>query len=208
MNGQFNKSALSILLKRALGNRTQKSFVEDIHLSKEHFSRLVNQKRDTPPTIDTLYKIALNSQNRVSVHELLSVCGYNSNTIIVSPSINCMVESIMLALTTSPYTFSEPSFDMTDFYQMKFQFSDGPIHHWYFHFLLDSTFLTADHNLATNFLNLISKKVESNGKVSFVTFDSFIVSVLYGTSPHNLDLNFSLILINKLTLAISKENIL
>ena len=58
MNGQFDKSALSILLKKALGNRTQKSFAEDIQISKEHLSRLVNQKRDTPPNIDTLNKIA------------------------------------------------------------------------------------------------------------------------------------------------------
>ena len=57
MNSQFDKSAFSILLKRALGNRTQKSFAEDIQMSKEHLSRLVTQKRETPPTIDTLTKI-------------------------------------------------------------------------------------------------------------------------------------------------------
>ena len=51
MNSQFDKSAFSILLKRALGNRTQKSFAEDIQMSKEHLSRLVTQKRETPPTM-------------------------------------------------------------------------------------------------------------------------------------------------------------
>ena len=54
MNGQFDKSALSLLLKRALGNRTQISFAKDTQMSQEHLSRLVTQKRETPPTIDTL----------------------------------------------------------------------------------------------------------------------------------------------------------
>ena len=74
MNGQFDKSALSLLLKRALGNRTQKSFAKDTQMSQEHLSRLVTQKRETPPTIDTLMKIALNSQNRVALPELLAAC--------------------------------------------------------------------------------------------------------------------------------------
>ena len=44
MNSQFDKSAFSILLKRALGNRTQKSFAEDIQMSKEHLSQFSNAK--------------------------------------------------------------------------------------------------------------------------------------------------------------------
>ena len=103
MNSQFDKSAFSILLKRALGNRTQKSFAEDIQMSKEHLSRLVTQKRETPPTIDTLTKIALNSQNRVSLQELLSVCGYDPNTVSVPATINHMMETVKLALSHIPY---------------------------------------------------------------------------------------------------------
>lgn len=34
MDSHFDKEALSLLIKKALGNRTQKSFAEDIQLSK------------------------------------------------------------------------------------------------------------------------------------------------------------------------------
>ena len=159
MNSQFDKSAFSILLKRALGNRTQKSFAEDIQISKEHLSRLVTQKRETPPTIDTLTKIALNSQNRVSLQELLSVCGYDPNTISVPAAINHMMEAVKLALSHIPYEFSEHLCDNTSFYQMTSCFANGPIHQWYFHFLSDNAFGTVDHELSSNLLSLISKEM-------------------------------------------------
>lgn len=208
MNGQFDKSALSILLKRALGNRTQKSFAEDIQISKEHLSRLVTQKRETPPTIDTLTKIALNSQNRVSVRELLSACGYDPNTVAVPAAFNHMMEAILLALAHFPHAFSKHSYDSTDFYQMILDFSDGPIHRWYFHFLPDNTFAAANHELATNLLYLISKEMESNSKVSFVTSIPLLFQYYIEHRPYNLDLNFSLILVNEHNLTVSKETIL
>ena len=208
MNSQFDKSALSMLLKRALGNRTQKSFAEDIQLSKEHLFRLVNQKRDTPPTIDTLMKISLNSQNRVSIRELLSACGYDPDNVAVPTAITHMIEAIMLALSHFPYVFSEQLCDSTDFYQMILQFSDGPIRRWYFHFLPDNTFAAADHELAANLLYLISKEMESNFKVSFVTSIPLLFQYYMEHRPHNLNLNFSLILIDEQTLSVSKETVI
>ena len=197
MNGQFDKSALSILLKKALGNRTQKSFAEDIQISKEHLSRLVNQKRDTPPNIDTLNKIALNS-----------ACGYDPNTLAVPAATSHMMEAIMLALSHSPYAFSKHSCDSTDFYQMILQFSGGSIDRWYFHFLPDNTFAAANHELAGNLLYLISKEMKPNYKVSFVTSIPLLFQYYIEHRPYNLDLNFSLILINEPTLSVSKEAIL
>lgn len=208
MNGQFDKSALSILLKRALGNRTQKSFAKDIQMSKEHLSRLVTQKRDTPPTIDTLTKIALNSQNRVSLRELLSACGYDPNTVAVPAAFSHMMETILLALAHFPYAYSKHSCDSTEFYQMILDFLDGPIHHWYFHFLPDNTFACADQELAANLLYLISKEIEPNSKVSFVTSIPLLFQYYMEHRPYNLDLNFSLILINEHALTVSKETVL
>lgn len=208
MNGQFDKSALSLLLKRALGNRTQKSFAKDIQMSQEHLSRLVTQKRETPPTIDTLTKIALNSQNRVALSELLAACGYDPNTVTIPAAIHHMIDAVALALSHFPYKFSEHPCDGTDFYQMILDFSDGPIHRWYFHFLPDNTFASADHALAANLLYLISKEMDSHSKVSFVTSIPLLFQYYMEHRPYNLDLNFSLILINEHTLAVSKETVL
>lgn len=208
MNDQFDKSALSILLKRALGNRTQKSFAEDIQISKEHLSRLITKKRDTPPTVDTLTKIALNSQNRVSLRELLSACGYDPSMVAAPAAFTHMMEALLLALAHFPHAYSEHSCDNTDFYQMILDFSDSPIHRWYFHFLPDNTFTAADHELATNLLYLISKEMEPNSKVSFVTSIPLLFQYYMEHRPYNLDLNFSLILIDKHTLTVSKEAVL
>lgn len=208
MNDQFDKSALSILLKRALGNRTQKSFAEDIQISKEHLSRLITKKRDTPPTVDTLTKIALNSQNRVSLRELLSACGYDPSMVAAPAAFNHMMETILLALAHFPYAYSEHSCNNTDFYQMILQFSGGPIRRWYFHFLPDNTFAVADHEFATNLLYLISKEMKPNSKVSFVTSIPLLFQYYMEHRPYNLDLNFSLILINEHTLTVSRETVL
>ena len=208
MNGQFDKSALSLLLKRALGNRTQKSFAKDTQMSQEHLSRLVTQKRETPPTIDTLMKIALNSLNRVALSELLAACGYDPNTVAVSAAIQHMIDAVTLALSHFPYKFSEHPCDVTDFYQMILDFSDGPIHRWYFHFLPDNTFASADHALAANLLYLISKEMDSHSKISFVTSIPLLFHYYMEHRPYNLDLNFSLILINEHTLTVSKETVL
>jgi hypothetical protein len=119
-----------------------------------------------------------------------------------------MMEAIMLALSHSPYAFSKHSCDSTDFYQMILQFSDGPLHRWYFHFLPDNTFAAADHELATNLLYLISKEMEPNNKISFVTSIPLLFQYYMEHRPYNLDLNFSLILINEYTLTVSKEIVL
>ncbi len=208
MDSHFDKAALSLLIKRALGNRTQKSFAEDIQLSKEHLSRLITQKRNTPPTVDTLSKIAANSQNMVSIEELLSVCGYDSNIIVVPAAVKHMMDALQLAFRSLPYTFSYLHCKNTDFYQLVLQFSDGPIRHWYFHFLSETTFKMADHELVANYLYLISSRTEPENKISFVTLLPLLYQYYMEHRPYNLNLNLSLILINENALTISKEMVL
>lgn len=208
MDGHFNKAALSLLIKRALGNRSQKSFAEDIQLSQEHLSRLIKQKRDTPPTIDTLGKIAANSQNTVSIEELLSVCGYDPNMVVISGSVRHMIDALQLAFRKLPYTFSCLPCKNTDFYQLALQFSDGPIRRWYFHFLSDATFKMADHELAGNYLYLISNQTDSEDKISFVTSFPLLYQYYMKRRPYNLNMNLSLILISENTLTVSKETLL
>ncbi|MEY8492860.1 helix-turn-helix transcriptional regulator [Lachnospiraceae bacterium 29-91] len=208
MDSHFDKAALSLLIKRALGNRTQKSFAEDIQLSKEHLSRLIQQKRDTPPTIDTLGKIAANSQNTVSIKELLSVCGYDPNTVVISAAARRMTDALQLAFRRLPYTFSYLPCKNTDFYQLALQFSDGPIRRWYFHFLSETTFKMVDNELAANYLYLISNKTETEDKISFVTSFPLLYQYYVEHRPYNLNLNLSLVLISENTLTVSQETLL
>lgn len=208
MDNYFDKEALSQLIIKALGNRTQKSFAEDIQLSKEHLSRLIKQKRDTPPTVDTLSKIATNSQNMVSIEELLFVCGYDSNTVVVPAAVKHMMDALLLAFRSFPYKFSYLPCKNTDFYQLILQFSTGDIHRWHFHFLSEATYKMADQELTANYLHLISNQTEPEDKISFVTSLPFLYQYYIEHRPYNLNLNLSLVLINEKTLTISKEIIL
>lgn len=205
MDNYFDKEALSLLIIKALGNRTQKSFAEDIQLSKEHLSRLIKQKRDTPPTVDTLSKIAANSQNAVSIEELLSVCGYDSNVVVISVGVKHMIDSLQLAFRSLPYEFSYLPCKNTDFYQLVLQFSTGTIRRWYFHFLSETTFKIANQELTANYLHLISSQMEPEAKISFVTSLPLLYQYYMEHRPYNLNLNLSLILTNEKTLSISKE---
>lgn len=208
MDNQFDKSALSMLIKKALGNRTQKSFAQDAQLSKEHLSRLITKKRDTPPTVDTLVKIASNSQSRVSLQELIFACGYDPNKITVPATVSHMIDALTHALSGFPYKFSFLPCNSTDFYQMILQFTDGPVHRWYFHFLQKTTFSTIDHELETNLLQLISKKTASEDKISFVTSIPLVFQYYMEHRPYNLDMNLSFILVNEHAPTVSKETLL
>ena len=119
-----------------------------------------------------------------------------------------MMEALQLACRHLPYAFSYLPCKNTDFYQLALQFSDGPIRHWYFHFLSGTTFARADQELSENFLYLISNQTEPMDKISFVTSIPMLFQYYIEHRPYNLDLNFSLILINENTLDISKEMLL
>ncbi len=74
------------LLKKAIGDRKQKEFAEIAGLSYFNLNRMLKNDSNGVPKRSSLEKIAEASEGRVTVSQLLYVCGYKLNDIPVSSS--------------------------------------------------------------------------------------------------------------------------
>ena len=74
----YNKDVIE-LIKKAIGDRSQKDFAAEADISVYNLNRMLNEKYTTAiPRRSTLQKIADASQGRVSREELLEACGYGT----------------------------------------------------------------------------------------------------------------------------------
>ena len=76
---KFNVERFAELVKKAIGDRTQKQFSLDTGLSIYYINRLTNCKIDKAPRPNTISVIAAVAQNNVTYTELLQAAGYDKN---------------------------------------------------------------------------------------------------------------------------------
>lgn len=69
-------SELVKLVSKAKGNKTRAQFAEETGLSLAYISKLLHNKLDKPPIVNTLKKIA-GTTDEVAYAELLDAAGYN-----------------------------------------------------------------------------------------------------------------------------------
>lgn len=65
------------LLRRGIGDRSQRSFAKEAGISPEHLNRLLNQDEIGRPEVETLEKIAY-AMGSISLNQLLEACGYET----------------------------------------------------------------------------------------------------------------------------------
>ena len=75
----FDKERFSSLLKQAVGSRTQVAFSLQCGISNSYLSKYINKLMETPPIPNTLKKIADNAENNVTIDDLISAAGYDSD---------------------------------------------------------------------------------------------------------------------------------
>ena len=80
----FDAQRFANVVRKAQGNRTQKSFALECGISIPRMCNMINGKISQPPTQRTLQKIADNAQNNVTLHDLVlattSTPSVSSNT--------------------------------------------------------------------------------------------------------------------------------
>ena len=77
--GKYDAEEFKELVKKAIGDRTQRQFSEDTGLSIYYINRLINGKIDKAPRPNTISIIAAVAQNGVTSTELLQSAGYDKN---------------------------------------------------------------------------------------------------------------------------------
>lgn len=74
-NSGYDPDKLAMLIKKAIGTRTQEQFSQTSHLGRVYVNRLANGKTQSQPTEVTLKKIA-KATDAVTENELRQACGY------------------------------------------------------------------------------------------------------------------------------------
>lgn len=85
MEKNYNIKQFRELLKKAIGDRTQKEFASVAGLSHTNLNRMLNTDNNGVPALSSLEKIAQASQGRVTFHQLRHACGYETKDDNVIP---------------------------------------------------------------------------------------------------------------------------
>lgn len=72
----FDKEKLKNILLLAKGSRGVNQFAMQSNISRSYISELLNLKRNTPPSMNVLTKIASVSQNNITLKDLMVAAGY------------------------------------------------------------------------------------------------------------------------------------
>jgi len=215
MKPNFDTAAFANLLLLAKGTRSQSAFADEIGISREHLSRLINQKSEFVPAPNTLRSIAASSEERVSYIQLLFVANYlresdltdlkGSNTASLDNiDKKPLTATLMTALSSTPYEWTLKNnlhFDLS----IELKPNDNK---WLF--ICSSNAETAKINcqLQYNYLQVLKTSANSLDKFSFVTASEKEYISFSKQSPVNLTANLSIILINPHKLEILKEIVL
>lgn len=207
LNNNFNKSIFIELLKKAIGNDTQKNFAEKIQLSPAHLSRLLHGKFDTPPQIQTLQKIAACSQN-VSYMELLYATGYVDSNLPLVTNQAAYNKKLLTAAIISSFQISDLDWSIIKDNEHDLSITINSKNYWYFQFLSNvNSKDIMEYYFTKNYSRLIFEPINLNTQYSFVTTSNPEYEMYFKKAPRNLTLNLSLILINK-NMDIIKESFL
>ena len=214
MKNMFNQLQFSILLKKAIGSRMQKDFAETIGITPAHLSRILNHKFNTPPSVDTLKKIAANAENNVTYRELMEVCGYVGDntsdieyTLPAEPasSYKFVKATILTALESGGLAYEIVSPNEDSPYDLAIRINNPERLEWFFKFLSQKAEDQMRRQLSGNYLELLFQKSESSQKVSFVTCSRKEYEIYLDKLPESLNRNLSIILVNEAELDIQEE---
>ena len=98
MKNVYDAERCKELVRRAIGDRTQKEFADIAGLSQYHLSSLLSDKVSGVPRKSTLQKVADASQGRVSLALLLDACGYEQASSVPVVSDGMSPEETNLAM--------------------------------------------------------------------------------------------------------------
>lgn len=218
MKTTFDRETFSELLKKAIGSRMQKDFASTIGISPAHLSRILNHRFNTPPSIETLKKIATHAENGVSYQDLLTACGYISDGESVgeitlptesTPANKFVKATILTALESHNFSWeltNEPDDNLH--YDLTIRINKEDRLKWYFKFLTQKSEEQMKKQFSSNYLSLLFQTFKDTDKLSLVTCSRKEFELYTTNLPANLNMNLSIILINESELDIQEERLL
>ncbi|MGE5380034.1 MAG: LexA family protein [Methylocystaceae bacterium] len=77
---EFNRELFARLLEKAQGSRSINAYAREVGLTGAHISRLLRCMLNTPPTPQTIAKLAAGAANGVSYQDFMQAAGYLETT--------------------------------------------------------------------------------------------------------------------------------
>ena len=78
----FNKKILAMLIEKARGDRTTRTFSKDCGISYVQLHKLERQEQENAPGIKLLTKLAENSENGIELEDYMFACGIEEEIIV------------------------------------------------------------------------------------------------------------------------------
>lgn len=206
MSKQYDPQKLSSYINAAIGDCKKKDFAIKINISQAYLSRILNCKTVNPPSAECLRRIAAYASNGITYAQLLDAAGYAPipEPPRLSTSDHTFFQgTILTALSALQIPFTKESSAEKEF-DLAISFQQAPISHWYFRFLESSTESTAKQQMTTIYNSLVLLPFAPTDKISIVTSQTSEFDYYCRQIP-NLDLNLSIILIDKKHLSVEKE---
>lgn len=224
---EFNIEKYAELLSKAQGGRTQTEFAKDCGLSVAYICKHLNKRISKAPIPSTLKKIAAVAANGITYESLLDAAGYDASKYISSqtgvfPPVfsttlqNSEFEKQATAIVIATLSQNNLKWDLiennaNEYWNMKIEIKDSKISEWYFNFLTatHTDILGQKDNLIKSILayygRLALMPAGNYIKYSFVTDSSELYDLLKNNAPSALAIYISVILINRSSLSIIKE---
>lgn len=76
MLGVFDQDLFAELLKKALGPHSAYRYAKEVSVSRGHISLLLGKKTNTPPTPETISKLASKAYNNITYDDLMMAAGH------------------------------------------------------------------------------------------------------------------------------------
>lgn len=224
---EFNIEKYSKLLSQAQGGRTQTKFAKDCGLSVAYICKHLNKRINKPPIPSTLKKIAAVAANGITYEDLLDAAGYdvdkygNTDINTLSDSSSTIQELDFNKLATATITTALSNSNLkwfvngnpvnnNTYYDMDIELQDCQITHWFFKFITIpsgslSTKKEAFMECIYSHFGQLALYADIHIKYSFVTESSKVYEFIKSHTPTALVTYISVILIDKLTLSVIKE---
>lgn len=221
---EFNIEKYSKLLSQAQGGRTQTKFAKDCGLSVAYICKHLNKRINKPPIPSTLKKIAAVAANGITYEDLLDAAGYdvdkygNTDINILSDSSSTIQELDFNKLATATITTALSNSNLkwfvngnsvsnNTYYDMDIELQDCQITHWFFKFITipSGSVSTKKEAFMECIFGQLALHANVRIKYSFVTESSKVYEFIKSHTPAALVTYISVILIDKLTLSVIKE---
>lgn len=208
----FDKEQFAELLEKAKGDRSINKYASEIDLSPAHISRLLRKLLETPPSPETISKLAQGAYNGVTYDSFMIAAGHinDSEDEVPTDTKNLSVEK-KFHQTLTPYLFSlgniksinPPNKDM-NLFDLIIELNDGIYSKWYIEFkhaITKSTFL--------NFLGKLTLyHFNSDEKIIIAVTNQKDYDILLNNKPQALNANLYVMLIDLNCLEVIKEEVL